>query len=99
MTKTLAGLMKKDAPRFDTPDPTEVATTDHEHPGVQCRMDTVMQASICSAQFSDDVIPGKKTGGGPGSPAAEKEASGYSCMTASGYNIGLRPRCWFKANL
>lgn len=99
VTETMASLLKVTAPKFTTPNPTVVEKTDPKHPEVQCRMDTLLQGSICTAKFNESLIPGKKVSTGVESIEAEQEAAQTSCMKTSGYTLGLRPACWFKARL
>lgn len=96
---TMAGLMHKPVPQIGTPDPTVVAKTNLYYPSIQCRMDTLFQGSLCKATYIDGIIPGKKAKGGMDSLDAEQQASESSCMKSSGYSVGLRPACWFKARL
>lgn len=99
MTTTMANLMKKPAPSFETPDTDVVAQTISTHPKVQCRFDTSVQGSLCTATFNENVIPGKTTSGGKFGVEAEREAAANSCMKYSNYSMGLRPSCWFKPQL
>lgn len=99
MTTTMAAIKKVDKPDFETPDPSAVDRTNHEHPAVQCRMDTTLQGALCQAQFDPNVIPGKTVQQGIDSIEAEREAAQYSCTAVSGFQTGLRPNCWFKARL
>lgn len=99
MILTMATLMQKPVPKFDTPDTTQVAKTNDNHPPVQCRMDTSLMGAICLADFVDHLIPGKKVKGGHQSLEAEQEAAQYSCTQFSGYVDGFRPQCWFKPRL
>ena len=99
MIETMAKLMQKPMPQFNTPDPLVVTVTNMKYPSVQCRMDTAFQGTLCAANFDPLMIPGKKTSQGPASIEAEKEAAATSCTTYSGYSAGLRPNCWFKAQL
>ncbi len=99
MITTMATLMKKPIPQYETPDASEVAATVGTHPAVQCRLDTSMQGALCPAFFNELMIPGKKAQGGPFGLEAEREAAGNSCTAYSNYNSGLRPKCWFKAQL
>ena len=95
---TMAALRKDPTtPTFSTPDTKVVEQTNSGHPATQCRMDTSLQGALCTAEFDENFIPGKKVNGGPFSDAAEMEAAKYSCTKMSNYNIGLRPACWFKA--
>jgi hypothetical protein len=96
---TMASLMQKPMPNFATPDASAVAQTIPGHPGIQCRLDTLFQGTICPAKFNQDVIPGKSVAGGIDSLDAEKEAAANSCAAASGYSLGLRPNCWFRPRL
>lgn len=99
MTNTMAALMQKPAPRFDTPDTSAVANTLESHPPIQCRMDTSLQGAICPLFFEETIIPGKRSNGGPFGLEAEREAATQACTRMSGQVFGLRPNCWFKARL
>lgn len=99
MSLTMANILKKQPPQFETPDQSAAEKNIPGHPAVQCRMDTSLQGAICPALFDFSVIPGKKTAGGPFAIEAEKEAALHSCTQLSGYSIGLRPACWFKARM
>lgn len=99
LTTVMADLMKVPVPNLDTPDPKEVSQTSHEHPAAQCRMDTTSQAALCLARFNENLIPGKSYVSDSNTQRAEREASQVSCTHFSGFEIGLRPRCWFKPNL
>ncbi len=99
MTATMANLMNRPLPEYNTPDPAVVAKTNHAHPAVQCRMDTSAQGALCKVPFDDNVIPGKTTAGGVTGMEAELEASKYSCFATYGHSLGLRPTCWFKPRL
>ncbi len=98
---TLLGALKKTpaVPTYETPDRNEVAKTDDKHPAAQCRLDTYVAGSLCTAPWNEQKIPGRKHAEGQGSVAAEREASQVSCMKASGFDTGLRPTCWFKPQL
>lgn len=91
---TMAALMNKPMPSFETPDPARVDATSDNHPAVQCRMDTSFQGAICAMPHDEKVIPGKKTAGGPFAAEAEREAFLYSCRASEPF--GYRPACWFK---
>jgi hypothetical protein len=99
MTTTMAVLMKKPIPDFETPDAVEVEKANHSHPLPQCRMDTALEGALCLAPFNEGIIPGKGISGGVESLEAEREAASFSCAQFSGYSIGLRPKCWFKPRL
>lgn len=96
---TLAALMQKPMPHLDTPDTSEAKTTFTDHPGPQCRMDTVFEGSICPAAHDDTVIPGKKSSDFPDGIESERDAAKYYCTHSGPYVMGLRPACWFKARL
>ncbi len=91
----LAKLGDGTQPKFDTPDTHRVSRTDDAHPAAQCRLDTYMSGSICTAVSTPEVIPGKNNPDGQQSPAAEIESAKYTCFVKSGFQNGLRPRCWF----
>ncbi len=100
--KSLADLLSRlggTTADFDKPDTSRVSRTNTAHPEGQCRLDTYFNGSLCTAKFDSTVIPGKGHDDGQTSLAAERIASQYSCMTASSFSEGLRPRCWFKPNL
>lgn len=95
----LLGALGGERVDFDAPDSAEVSSTDDAHPAAQCRLDTYFAGALCTAQFDENVIPGRGFADGQESMGAEALAAKYSCMGASGYKVGLRPRCWFKPNL
>jgi hypothetical protein len=69
-------------PRFDTPDPAQVAETYDAHPAAQCRLDTYFAGSICGRAVNeqvDEIDPTKGT-----------------CTAEGGQTAGLRPRCWYQ---
>jgi len=98
---TLLGALRSNTnlPRFDTPDQRKVATTYTAHPEAQCRLDTYFSGALCPVTFDKNQIPGRSSSGGQTSQNAELSASNQSCMTAAGYNAGVRPLCWFKPKL
>lgn len=69
-------------PRFDTPDPAVVSQTQDSHPGTQCRLDTYFSGSLCPRPAAD--------------PLDERNPAVGTCTRASGFTVGLRPRCWYK---
>jgi hypothetical protein len=96
LARVLSALKKDDSfPQFDTPDANKVNQTDNRHPQAQCRLDTTFAASVCRAPFDNDIIPGKRASD-PNGAEAEIESSQYTCMEISGFDEGLRPRCWFS---
>jgi hypothetical protein len=70
------------APKFNTPDPSEVSKTDHNHPQTQCRLDTYFAGAVCEALVNDDV-------------SQDDEVQGV-CYRDLGHTTGVRPLCWFK---
>lgn len=96
---TMADIKKIEMPSFNSPDPKVVSATDSNHPHPQCRMDTSLQATLCKQDFNFTTIPGKKATGGVFSEAAEREGATVSCTQLSGYELGLRPRCWFAPRM
>lgn len=99
MTATMSALAKKPLPDFETPDSSKVEKTSDKHPAIQCRMDTTTQGALCSALPNKSIIPGKTSPGGVFGLEAEKEAATFSCTQFSGFSIGLRPACWFRARM
>ncbi|MCM0607000.1 MAG: hypothetical protein KA715_12995 [Xanthomonadaceae bacterium] len=92
----LASLNSEKLPEFDTPDQSKVSRTDPSHPAAQCRLDTYFQGALCTKKFNENEIPGRDSRGGQDSAKAEVIASKTSCTTAEGFEVGYRPRCWFK---
>jgi len=82
VSSLLAELGGDPMPRFDTPDPEEVAETRDYHPAAQCRLDTYVAGSICGRAVGDQVD--------------ELDAAKGTCTAAGGQTAGLRPRCWYQ---
>ena len=94
-----AELTHEDPPDFHTQDKSVVTETLTNYPSAQCRLDTYLQGSICTAGFDLNIIPGLNTPAGKDSLDAELEAANYSCMQVNKSSIGVRPACWFKEKL
>ncbi len=71
-----------EAPKFSTPDKSEVRRTNDRHPQPQCRMDTYFQGALCPISANEPVSNTDETQG--------------TCNRASNHPYGLRPLCWFK---
>ncbi|MBI3299976.1 MAG: hypothetical protein HYZ75_17565 [Elusimicrobia bacterium] len=69
-------------PTFGTPDNSVSDRMDNAHPDTQCRLDTYFQGALCTAPLSQDVSNDDPTAG--------------ACTRKGGYELGLRPRCWYK---
>lgn len=69
-------------PRFDTPDPKRVRSTDDNHPDTQCRLDTYFSAALCDIDVS--------------APLSDSDPIVGTCSRQSGHAIGVRPTCWFR---
>lgn len=93
----LAGLKKVDEPKFGTPDPLVVTTTNRTYASAQCRLDTYFYGSLCTVQANLSEIPGHeylyKNG-----PKAEADSARSYC-TKQNVPAGARPSCWFKSKL
>lgn len=96
---TMAAILKKPMPKYETPDTTIVTVTKESHPNIQCRMDTLFAGAICPVKTDERIIPGKKVKGGRRGSEAEREAALLSCSALSSFSTGLRPACWFKATM
>lgn len=83
--KGLADLMSQSSAKYETPDQSEVESTNHSHPAGQCRLDTYLAGAQCLKVFAVRLIPW-----------SEQEAALYNCV---GEEVGARPRCWFKGSL
>ena len=95
----LATLESSSTPNFAKKDPSVVTATDINHPKAQCRLDTYLAGNICTKAFDLSKIPGRHNPAGQMSLDAEKEEATTSCTKTSGFSVGLRPGCWFKARL
>ncbi|MCA2959686.1 MAG: proprotein convertase P-domain-containing protein [Silvanigrellales bacterium] len=95
----LSALNNGGVPKTDTPDRTQVRTTLTSHPQAQCRLDTYFAGSLCKAEFDENVIPARNHPSGQTSIAAEEVAAQSSCMAATGWVSGNRPRCWFAPKM
>ena len=80
-----AALRNGPSPKFDTPDKNVVASTDHNHPATQCRLDTYFNGALCDMDDNTDVD--------------QKDEKIGTCMAdaESKKTIGTRPLCWFKS--
>jgi hypothetical protein len=85
LAKLLAAL---EGARIDVNTPSrEVATsTMAGHPPAQCRLDTYLAASLCTVEFDSYNIP-----------YTWSEARQVSCIPADGFEVSVRPKCWFKS--
>ena len=100
--KSLADLLsalKNAEVSFETPSRNKVSRTNNSHPAGQCRLDTYMAGALCDADWDNDLIPGKKLGSGKNRADGEEEAATVSCSRSIGYEVGVRPTCWFATLL
>lgn len=67
---------------LNTPDATEVAKTNHNHPDAQCRADTYFAGSLCNLDFNSEL--------------SNTDANTGTCNRSEGFDYGLRSKCWFK---
>jgi hypothetical protein len=96
LANLLAAIGGERQPQIETPDQSQVSSTYTEHPAAQCRLDTYVQGALCAKPFDFSLIPGRKNASGQDSAAAEMESMKYTCYTSQGFQLGFRPRCWFK---
>lgn len=68
-------------PKFETPDPKQVAVTNNNHPATQCRLDTYFQGALCEKSFNEEI--------------GQTEEVAGTCHGSTNHTAGLRPRCWF----
>jgi hypothetical protein len=59
LASLLSVLDKSAVPQFSTPDKLEVTTTNASYGSTQCRLDTYLNGSLCTAKFDLGVIPGR----------------------------------------
>lgn len=85
-SKTLASVLSNlrgtGEVHFNTPDPAVVQKTDEKHPAAQCRLDTYFQGALCDIHHSETID--------------RDEVASAQCTRADGYEIGVRPFCWYK---
>jgi len=85
VSKLVASARHEDKiPGFDTPDPKIVTKTNQEHPGSQCRLDTMIAGAICSKnpEKFDPLDPNVGV-----------------CNVFAGDTIGNRPMCWYLPSM
>jgi len=66
---------------LNTPDASEVARTNHNHPDAQCRADTYFAGSLCNLDFNSEL--------------SDTDANVGTCNRSEGFDYGLRSKCWF----
>lgn len=71
---------------FSTPDKTVVPTTQTWHPDYQCRIDTSLQAALCTEKIVNLTLD-------------NQDPSIGTCNKKNGYDIGMRPTCWYIETL
>lgn len=69
-------------PAFATPDRSAVSSTFDGHPEPQCRLDTYFQGALCPQPVSESV--------------ADRDPNAGACTRRQGFQVGLRPLCWYK---
>ena len=84
MGRVLANLKETAEPSLTTPDPSQVNRTFESHPQPQCRVDTLLQGSICPAPVGEEL--------------SEADYRPGSCHSTDQHSAGFRPRCWFAPN-
>lgn len=67
---------------FDTKDPLVVSETQVYHPDFQCRVDTIVEGSLCTVDKEIRTI--------------DKDADTGMCNVRDGHKTGLRPKCWYS---
>jgi len=67
---------------LNTPDDSEVAKTNDNHPDAQCRADTYFAGSLCNLDFNSEL--------------SDTDADVGTCNRTEGFEYGLRSKCWFK---
>jgi len=81
--KSLAKLLGRGSNvDLGSPDPNVVTQTNNKHPAGQCRLDTYFQGGLCTKSWRDEV-DGRNPNKGV-------------CTRAEGFELGLRPLCWYK---
>ena len=76
---------ERKVPAFETPSKKVVSSTIAiSYPSVQCRLDTYFQGALCDQPSS--IYP------------TDFDINEGYCSVENGYEIGLRPLCWFNPN-
>ncbi|MCG8419052.1 MAG: hypothetical protein MJE77_14040 [Proteobacteria bacterium] len=91
-------------PRLDTPFPRVVARQArlHAYPApAQCRLDVIAAGALCNGRFDPEVIPGgyldmDSPPTGPMDPRRVEHAENYFCARSKGFELGVRPLCWYS---
>jgi len=84
LARLLGSLRGTPDVEFSNPDPKIAATTDHNHPAAQCRMDTYFQGALCVNDHHE--------------LASQSDVTKGYCTVKQEFKIGLRPACWYKAS-
>jgi hypothetical protein len=95
----LAGSIGANKVNWETPDAKVVNKTYNGHPQGQCRLDTMKAGALCAADFDSTLIPGKDLGSKRNSAEAEMVSAKHTCTEYMQYELGFRPRCWFRPAL
>ncbi|MBS1961149.1 MAG: hypothetical protein JST04_02955 [Bdellovibrionales bacterium] len=81
LARLLADLGGSKMPEFNTPDPSQVSSTDDNHPEAQCRLDTYYHGATCEVPFEKDVD--------------FNDPTINTCAQEKGAKDSFRPRCWY----
>lgn len=84
LARLLGSLRGNPEVKFSKPDPKVAATTNHNHPEAQCRMDTYFQGALCVNDHNE--------------LASQTDVRKGYCTEIEKFTIGLRPSCWYKAS-
>jgi hypothetical protein len=84
LARLLGSLRGNAEVKFSIPDPKVAATTNHNHPEAQCRMDTYFQGALCVNDHNE-------------LPSSSDVRKAY-CTEIEKFTVGLRPSCWYKAS-
>jgi len=82
LASLLGSLGGSGAVAFNTPDTSVVKKTNDAHPKAQCRLDTYFQGMLCDKAILDEVDT--------------KDPIKGTCVKSDGYQVGVRPLCWYK---
>ena len=77
-------MYNNDSYQFDTPDENTVKVTSISHPNPQCRLDTHFQGALCLEDHMTDTTD---------------ENYKVGTCTRDLYDVGTRPRCWYRPRI
>lgn len=82
LANMLSALSQGNDTNFEATSTNVVAKTLNYHPQAQCRLDTYFQGALCDKDHNKSLD--------------DQDANINACTRSEGYQLGVRPLCWFK---